>query len=76
MTFNPVAGHRPSSSLMKFLSGGREMEITFAPMAGTGLLAAYRVAVNNMLGNLVVQASHFEMMPPASASNETGVSAR
>jgi hypothetical protein len=70
MKFSPVAGHRPSSSLMKFLSGGREMEITFAPMAGTRLLAAYRVAVNNMLGNLVVQATRFEMMPPARASNE------
>ncbi len=76
MTFVPVAGHRASSSLIKYLSNGREMEIALAPIAGTRLLAPFRVAINNMLGNLVVQANRFEVSPPARASIEPNAIAR
>ena len=74
VTFQPVAGHRTSSPVIKFLSDGREIEIAFVPVASTGLLAPVRVTVVSMLGNLVVQASRFEMLAPESqrASATTG----
>ncbi len=60
MTFVPVAGHRSSSTIMKYLSDGRDMEIALAPVAGTRMLAPFRVTIVNMLGNLVLDADRFE----------------
>jgi hypothetical protein len=56
----PIAGHRPSTPLVKYLSEGREMEIALAPVAGTRLLAPFRVSVVSMLANLVIDANRFE----------------
>jgi hypothetical protein len=71
MTFQPIAGHRPSSTLTKFLSEGREMELALAPIANTRMLAPWRVTVVHMLGNLVVQANRFEAVAPSSARAST-----
>jgi hypothetical protein len=70
----PIAGHRPSSALVKFLTEGREIEMTFAPVVGTRLLAPFRVAVFHVLGNLVVQASRFEVavLPARDLAGTTG----
>jgi hypothetical protein len=59
--------------MIKYL-GGRAIDIAFAPVAGTGMLAPFRVTVANMLGNLVVQANRFEVLAPESlrASATTG----
>jgi hypothetical protein len=59
MALLPIAGHRKSSPMLNFLTGGREMEIAFAPVAGTALIAPLRVTVFYMLGNLVMQATKF-----------------
>jgi Protein of unknown function (DUF3108) len=58
--YEPIAGHRPSTPLVKYLSEGREMEIALAPVAGTRLLAPFRVSVVSMLANLVIDANRFE----------------
>jgi hypothetical protein len=73
VTFQPVAGHRASSAMIKYLRG-RAIDIGFAPVAGTGMLAPFRVSVANMLGNLVVQATRFEVLAPNAlrASATTG----
>jgi hypothetical protein len=71
LAFQPLGGYRASSSLMKFLSEGREMELALAPIAGTRLLAPFRVTVTHMLGNLVVQANRFEALPPGVAPAST-----
>ena len=42
-----------SNALVKYLSEGREMEIVLAPVAGTRLLAQFRLSVVSMLANLV-----------------------
>jgi len=60
MTFVPVAGHRASSTIMKYLSDGRDMEIALAPVAGARMLAPFRVTIVNLLGNLVLDADRFE----------------
>ena len=65
VTFQPVAGHRTSSTMVKFLAPGRDIEMALAPVAGTRLLAPFRITIVNMLGNLVVQANRFEVVHTA-----------
>jgi hypothetical protein len=60
VSYEPIAGHRPSTPLVKYLSEGREIEIALAPVAGTRLLAPFRVSVVSMLANLVIDANRFE----------------
>ena len=43
MIFQPIAGHRASSTLVKFLSDGRDIEVWLAPVTGTGFLAPFRI---------------------------------
>jgi hypothetical protein len=59
VAFKAIAGHRVGSPLVKYLDG-REIELTLAPIAGTRLLAPFRLSIINMLGNMVVEATAFE----------------
>jgi hypothetical protein len=70
VTLQPIAGHRPSSTMVKFLSQGRDIEMTLAPVAGTRLLAPFRITIVNMLGNLVVQANRFEAVQTAPTTGQ------
>jgi hypothetical protein len=58
--YEPIAGHRASTPLIKYLSEGREMEVALAPIAGTRMLLPFRVSVESMLANLVIEANRFE----------------
>ena len=60
--YQPIAGYRPSTPLIKYISEGREMEIAFAPIAGARMLAPFQVSVMSMLANLVIKADRFEAM--------------
>ena len=60
VSYEPIAGHRPSTRLVTYLSEGREMEIALAPVAGTRLLAPFRVSIESTLANLVIEATRFE----------------
>lgn len=60
VAFKALAGHRPGSPLVKYLGGGRDIELTLAPIAGTRMLAPFRLSIANMLGNMVVEATAFE----------------
>jgi uncharacterized protein DUF3108 len=60
IAFKPLAGHRPGSPLVKYLADGRDIELTLAPIAGTRVLAPFRLSIANMLGNMVVEATEFE----------------
>jgi hypothetical protein len=59
VAFKAIAGHRPDSALVKYLAGGRDIALTLAPIAGTRLLAPFRLTIANMLGDIVVEASEF-----------------
>jgi hypothetical protein len=61
VSYEPLAGHRPSTPLIKYLSEGREMEMALAPVAGTRLLAPFRMLVESALANLVIEANQFEV---------------
>ncbi len=57
--YNPVAGHRPERAAIKYLIAQRDMEIWFAPIAGTRLLAPYRFSVPTTFGLGTLQATYF-----------------
>jgi hypothetical protein len=66
VNYEPIAGHRANIPLVKYLSEGREMEIALAPIAGTRLLAPFRLSVVSSLANLMIEANRFEtIMAPA-----------
>ena len=60
VSYEPIAGHR-AYPLVKYLSDGREMEMALAPVAGTRLLAPFRMLVESALANLVIEANQFEV---------------
>jgi hypothetical protein len=66
VAFKPIAGHKPGSALVKYLTGGREMELWLAPISGTRLVGPYRLAVANLLGDLVIAATSYDVMPLSS----------
>jgi hypothetical protein len=61
VSYEPIAGHRAATPLVKYLSEGREMEMALAPVAGTRLLAPFRMLVESALANLVIEANQFEV---------------
>ena len=69
VNYEPIAGHRTNIPLVKYLSEGREMEIALAPIAGTRLLAPFRLSVVSTLANLTIEAKRFEtIVAPAPES--------
>ena len=75
VALHAIAGHRPGSPLFKYLSGGRDIELTFAPIAGTRLLAPFGLAINSMLGNLVIEATEFTTTTGQAGESATTASA-
>ena len=65
VSYEPIAGHR-AYPLVKYLSEGREKEMALAPVAGTRLLAPFRMLVVSALVNLVIEANQFEVTAQAS----------
>src|SRR5215510_2302902 len=61
VSYEPIAGHRAATPLVKYLSEGREIELALAPVAGTRLLAPFRMLVVSALANLVIEANQFEV---------------
>jgi hypothetical protein len=60
VSYEPIAGHRASIPLIKYLSEAGEMEMALAPIAGTRLLAPFQLSVVSMLANLMIEANRFE----------------
>jgi hypothetical protein len=60
---SPIAGHRASSPLVKYLLDGRDIEVWFVPVAGTPVLAPVRLSVASAIGNMVLRADQFETAP-------------
>ena len=68
--FVPIAGYIPDRSAIKYLQAQRNMEVWFAPIAGTRVLAPYRVTVPTPLGVAMLEATQFvtTATPPRAAS--------
>ena len=66
----PIAGHRADSMIMKYVAGRRDMEISFAPIAGTRYLAPFRLSLPTLIGTMAVQAASFETPAPLPAARQ------
>ncbi len=60
MAYQPVAGYSPGAYRVAYLEKARGMEMWLAPIAGTRLLAAFRISIPTMLGTAVLMATRFE----------------
>jgi hypothetical protein len=56
----PIAGYRADSMLVKYVAGRRDMELWFAPIAGTSIIAPIRVLMPTLIGKLEIMADQFE----------------
>jgi hypothetical protein len=66
VAYRPIAGHRPARYAIQYLMEQRDMEIWFAPIAGTRVLAAFRMYVPTPIGAAVLQAVQFTTAVTAS----------
>ena len=48
--FSPVAGYIPDRPVIKYLTAQRNIEIAFAPVAGTRILVPFRMVIPTPLG--------------------------
>ena len=69
VVLQPIAGYRADSMMVKYVAGRRDMELRFAPIAGTSIMAPVRVLMPTLIGTLRIQADQFE----AAASAHTPV---
>ncbi|MDI4658610.1 DUF3108 domain-containing protein [Xanthobacter autotrophicus] len=58
--YSPIAGHRPTRSTVKYMEENKDMQVWLVPIAGTRLLAPFKVSVATMIGTAVLAASSFE----------------
>jgi uncharacterized protein DUF3108 len=70
--FSPIAGHVPDRYALRYLADLRDMEMWLAPIAGTRIMAPYRVSVPTPIGVGVMQATQFVAIPqPGKATAKT-----
>ena len=70
--FTPIAGYIPDRPVIKYLAGQRNIEIAFAPIAGTRILVPYRMVIPTPLGTAMLEATSFvtQPMPPHIAKTQ------
>jgi Protein of unknown function (DUF3108) len=61
--FVPVAGYIPDRPVIKYLTAQRNMEIAFAPVAGTRVLVPFRMVIPTPLGIAMLEATQFVTTP-------------
>jgi hypothetical protein len=59
VTYQPLAGHRPDRAAIRQLTQTRDLDIWFAPIAGTRVLAPFRISIPTTIGTAVLQATQF-----------------
>ncbi|MBI3702664.1 MAG: DUF3108 domain-containing protein [Rhizobiales bacterium] len=57
--FTPIAGYIPSRTAIKYVAKLRDIEIWMAPIAGTRVLAPFRVQGPTLIGKAVLEADEF-----------------
>jgi hypothetical protein len=70
--FVPVSGYIPDRAVIKYLSAQRNIEIAFAPIAGTRILVPFRMSIPTPLGTAVLEATQFitQATPPRVAKTQ------
>jgi hypothetical protein len=57
--FSPVAGFIPDRAVIKYLTAQRNIEIAFAPVAGTRILVPFWMKIPTPLGPAMLEATEF-----------------
>ena len=60
VVLEPIAGYRADSMIVKYVARRRNMELWFAPIAGTSIVAPVRVLMPTLIGTLKIEADRFE----------------
>jgi Protein of unknown function (DUF3108) len=70
--FSPVSGYIPDRPVIKYLAAQRNMEVAFAPLAGTRILVPYRMIVPTPIGTAMLEATQFitSATPPRVAKTQ------
>ena len=70
--FTPISGYIPDRPVIKYLAGQRNIEIAFAPIAGTRFLVPFRTVIPTPIGTAMLEATHFvtQAMPPHVAKTQ------
>src|SRR6267154_22509 len=70
--FSLVAGYFPDRPVIKYLAAQRNIEITFAPIAGTRILVPFRMVIPTPLGTAMLEATQFitQASPPRVAKTQ------
>lgn len=61
--FSPIAGYIPDRPVIKYLATQRNIEIAFAPVAGTRVLVPFWVKIPTPLGPAMLEATSFVTTP-------------
>lgn len=69
--FTPIAGYIPDRPAIKYLIAQRDMEIWFAPVAGTRVVVPFRISIPTPLGMGVMQATQFVSAPQGPRATPT-----
>lgn len=67
--FTPIAGYVPDRVAIKYVAAQRDMEIWFAPIAGTRVLAPYRITIPTPLGTGMIEATEFISVQKTAKTN-------
>lgn len=72
--FTPVAGYVPDRTAIKYLAAQRDIEVWFVPIAGTRLVAPFKVTIPTPLGTGMLEATDFTTIatavPPPSSRTQ------
>jgi hypothetical protein len=59
----PIGGYRIDSKVVKYIANRRDIELWFAPIIGTSIMAPVQVSVPTLIGTLRIQAEQFVTVP-------------
>jgi hypothetical protein len=70
--FSPIAGYIPDRPVIKYLAAQRNIEIAFAPVAGTRILVPFRMVIPTPFGTAMLEATQFvtQASPPRVAKTQ------
>jgi Protein of unknown function (DUF3108) len=74
VVLQPIGGYKRDSLLVKYVAGRRDMELWFAPIAGTATMVPIQVSMPTLIGTLKIVADEFNAIaakPSVPAAIET-----
>jgi hypothetical protein len=67
--FTPIAGYVPDRYAIKYVAAQRDMEIWFAPIAGTRMLAPFKIMIPTPVGMGMIEATEFVTVQKTAKTN-------